>query len=375
MRNDSPHIFAIHDYSDDWSHLVREAGKTAWCVHTEAVGINPNDRSGKQYPANIVTNIVRLNNGYGKYTGVIPMPDKYADFAQRCANFVQASANIDYVVLGNEIALEWEQPSDAPITLATYMDCYRQCYDAIKSVAPHVKIAPQAPAPWNNRVPDAQDWIKQLPQMLSMAGGKVDWICLHAYTKGYGLDKFHNNPTMNPPFQNHKFGWEALWQYMDSIPLLFRHLPVMITETNGDDSWAHDHGDWIQALYAEIDNWNKRPGTQKILCAALFRWAPHDDRWDMSRHGNAVNDFRQALTRDYRHGWSAGPVPTIAPKLGPNQKRVKAEAGLNLRSVPGGAVIVVMPDQATVTVIESSGDWWLLQYEAHTGYAHKDYLE
>ena len=361
----SDHLFGMHDYHDDWANMVRAAGKQAWCVHTEAVGCDPRDTSGKGYPEG-VTNIVRLNNGYGKGTGVIPLPDRYNDFAKRCANFVAASRNIQFVVVGNEIALSWEWPDDNPITLANYMACYLKCYIAIKTIAPNVKVSPQAPAPWNNRTPDAQDWIEQLRLQLDMSKGNVDWIALHAYTKGYGPDKFANNPVMGAPYQHRKFGWESLYEYMSVIPYAYRQLPSIITECNADHTWADDHSGWIQQMYAELDKWNHTFGNQRILGACMFRWARHDDKWDLSRHSNAVDDFRQALTHDYRHGYNPGATP--------NQRYVNAEAGLNLRDMPGGNIIKLLPNGTPVEVSSDHGEWLCVIADNVRGFVFKEFV-
>ncbi len=362
----SEFLFGMHDYHDDWANMVRQAGKQAWCVHTEAVGTDSNDHSGKTYPES-VTNVVRLNNGYGKGTGVIPLPAKYDDFAKRCANFVGASKNIQYIVVGNEIQLTWEWPSDDPIRLTDYVACYLKCYDAIKSVAPNVKVAQQAPAPWNPSTPDAADWITQLATQLNMVGNKVDWIALHAYTKGYGADKFSGNPTMNPPWNHRKFGWEALYEYMQIIPFTHRQLPVLVTEVNADSSWQDDPGDWIQQMYAEVDKWNKGFGNQKILGACPFRWARHDDRWDMSRHSRAVDDFRAALQHDYRHGWQSG-QSTV------NQRCVNAPDGLNLRDMPNGNIITTLANGTPVEVLSVHDEWLLVTVAGQRGFVFGQYI-
>ena len=361
----SEFIFGVHDYHDDWANMVKQAGKQAWCVHTEAVGTDPNDHSGKTYPDS-VTNLVRLNNGYGKGTGVIPLPHRYGDFAKRCANFVANSKNIWGVIIGNEIALEWEQPDDNPIRLTDYVTCYLKCYDAIKSVAPHVKISMQAPAPWNNRTPDAQDWITQLATQLNMVGD-VDWVALHAYTKGYGADKFAGNPVMGAPYQHRKFGWEALYEYMQVIPFNKRQLPVIITETNADGAWGDNPGDWIRQVYAEVNKWNKGFGNQKILGACLFRWAKHDDRWDMSRHSRSVDDFRAALANDCRHGFIPG-QSTV------DQRKVNAPDGLNLRDMPGGNLITTLPNGTPLEVLSKHGEWLLVMAGDRRGFVHSDYV-
>ena len=363
--DDSEYIFGMHDYHDDWANMVRQAGKQAWCVHTEALGRDPNDHGGKTYPDG-TANVVRLNHGYGKGVGVIPLPQYYDDFATRCANFVAASKNVKYIVLGNEIALDWEAPDDNPIKLTDYVNCYLQCYSAIKAVAPQVQISMQAPAPWNPSTPDAPDWIDQLKLQLEMSGGKVDWIALHAYTKGYGADKFSGNPTMNPPWNHRKFGWEALCEYMGAIPYAYRHLPILISEANADHTWAEDPGDWIQQMYAEVDRWNKGFGNQKILGACLFRWARHDDKWDMSRHSRAVDDFRAALGHDYRHGWQPG--STV------KQRCVNADDGLNLRDMPGGNIITTLANGTPVEVLSEHDEWLLVMAGNQRGFVHSAYI-
>ena len=53
--------------------------------------------------------IVRLNNGYGA-DGTIPTPDKYADFARRCANYIRNSPGCTHWIIGNEPNHAQERP-------------------------------------------------------------------------------------------------------------------------------------------------------------------------------------------------------------------------------------------------------------------------
>lgn len=360
--NYAPHIFGVHDYHPDWYNLVKQAGKFAWCVHTEAVGHNPYDVGTQFYPEGL-TNIVRLNNGYGQGTGTIPTPDHYDDFAKRCANFVKHSQNIDFVVIGNEIALPWEWPTQSPILLVDYIRCYLKCYFAIKEVAPNVRIAPQAVAPWNDKTPDAQDWVLQLKFQLEMCMGYVDWVSLHAYSDGYGLNSFTNNPRMHSPYQHRYYGWETLYEFMGAIPAKLRSLPVIITEVNGNQTWGNYHPTWIQGMYQTIDLWNKAKGTQKILAACLFRWAAHDEKWDISRYPAVVQDFKQVLQQDYRHEWRN------------NVHYVNARWGLNLRKEPDGEVIRVLSDKTPVTVLAVKGDWLRVNVGNEEGYVFAKYVK
>lgn len=294
------HLYGIHDIGS-WTRFVHEAGLTAWCVHTVAIGCDPNDHNGGDFGIPGTTAVVRLNHGYGQGTGTIPIPEKYADFARRCANFVAAATGIEYVVIGNEIALEWEWPTDAPIRLADYLTCYRLCYDAIKAVAPHIKIAPQAPASWNDSTPDAADWITQLATMLQQlsdrAQGAPDWICLHAYTRGYDLDAFNTGARMAPPYAHRFGGWETLYEFLGAVPAHLRHLPVILTECNGNGPWPAQETGWVQAMYEQIDQWNRTPGNQQIAGACLFRWEPDDQQWRLTP--GALTNFGKALQRGY----------------------------------------------------------------------------
>lgn len=375
MSRICPWLFGMHDYSPDWVAMVRDAGKQAWCVHTTAIGCDPNDRGGKQYPTDTV-NIVRLNNGYGS-GGTIPLPHRYGDFARRAANFVAASQNIDFVVIGNEIALRWEAPEGQMITLQNYLDCYRKVYLAIKGVAPQVRIAPQAPAPWNIETPDCPDWIDQLTRMLTGAGEMVDWICLHAYTRGYDQNSFHTGAKMDPPWNKYHSGWEALYDYMKAIPQTHRHLPVLISEMNGDGSWSDHQTGWIQKAYSVIGAWNDNPKNQKILGSCLFRWEKNDQKWDISRHGASVNDWREALKYDQRHNWQyKDPVVVGSGPSTGKTVTVTADNGLNLRSEPStqASVVTLLPKGTVLDVLTSADVWIEVRFEAHVGFVHREYV-
>ena len=350
----SPYIYGIHDPGGE--HLLNGRG---WIVFTETADSAPGDY--RRYIDAGLGVIVRLNNGYGNGVGCIPTPDKYADFAQKCAAWVAASRGVEWLVIGNEIALAHEWPTQQPITLASYANCYRQCYDAIKAVAPNVKIAPQAVAPWNDSTPDAPDWITQLATMLNMLSSRVDWIALHAYTRGYGLDSFATGAKMSPPYAHRHSGWETLFEFMLAIPQNMRQLPAMITEVNGNAPWATYQRGWLQEMYREIEAWNGTKGNQQIRAACLFRWARHDTRWDMSQCSQSHDDLRDAVSRGYR--WRED-VPSAATWTG----YVTAQAGVNLRTRPDrqAPVIrsVVYGDALAVhggTV--GDGTWYAVTYD------------
>ncbi len=361
----SKYIFGIHD-AGPWFDLVRQAGKTAWCVYTEEIGHDPSNHAGKDFRSDGITPIVRLNNAYGKGHGTIPTPDEYADFAQRCANFVAASRGLQYVVIGNEIALEWEWPTDEPIRLVDYVQCYRLCYDAIKRVNANVMVAPAAVAPWNDSTPDAPDWIMQLPTMLNMLSSRVDWICLHAYTRRYGADAFATGARMNPPYAHRYSEWETLWEFMQAIPQAFRRLPVMITEANGNGPWPAENTGWIRAMYASINWWNQQTDNQRIRAACLFRWLLDDKQWSMAHSPGAAEDFRLALAQDYqargidRIDTTNGAAASDFPKSG--QVATALKVGDRVAVVAGAANVRNAPGlQAEVALKLTSGSGFVVE--------------
>lgn len=370
----SKYIIGIHDFSQEWARLIAGSGKTAWCVATHELGLDSNDR-GCNYSDVLnqgITPIIRLNWSHnGK--GTIPTPDRYAEFAQRCAAWVAASKGVEWLTIGNEIAHHHEWPTDQPISLASYVDCYRQVYTAIKAVAPHVKIAPQAVAPWNTSTPDAPDWILQLRHMLLALDGMVDWINLHAYTRGYAPNSFIAGATMDAPWGHHYSGWETLYEFMAAIPSAMTHLPVMVTEANGNTPWSQYRAGWVQELYQQIEAWNAKPGHQQIRCACLFRWARHDSQWDMSQCTQAHDDLRAALVKGYQ--WRET-QPQVLPAPQAWTGYVTAANGLRLRTEPStaGNVLTTIVLGEQVTVAEKRGDWLAATYGALSGWVSAQWV-
>ena len=111
---ESPYLYGIHDHDtgqQEFLDHISNGGATGWVTATVAIGTNPNDRGGVDF-SYIADHghsvIVRLNNGYCP-SGTIPDPSRYADFAQRAANFVAASKGAHIWIVGNEtnLAVEW----------------------------------------------------------------------------------------------------------------------------------------------------------------------------------------------------------------------------------------------------------------------------
>src|SRR5215207_9900661 len=108
---ESQWIYGLHDPGGE--QIMLAANKPGWVVFTEGVGHDPRNRSGSDYRSYSNRGlgvICRLNNGYHPQ-GTLPLSRNYADFAQRCANFVAASQGCRIWIVGNEANYEIERPS------------------------------------------------------------------------------------------------------------------------------------------------------------------------------------------------------------------------------------------------------------------------
>ncbi len=316
-KGESPYIFGIHDRNGE--SLMADKGRKGWVLITEEVGRNPNDFNGQSYSDLEAAGfgvIVRLNHGYarppGSFPGTIPQSDasgeSYREFAVRCGNFVEHSSGCHIWIIANEMNLPNEWPGGEHgqmITPALYADCYKLCYAEIHKRPGHAldQVVVGAIAPWpalavypgNER----GDWIKYLADVLALVKGKCDGIALHAYTHGPEPAKITSFAPMNAPFADRNFEFRAYRQFMEAIPASMRGLPVYITETDQFGAWEHHNTGWVQAAYAEIDQWNQDATHQRIRCLLLYRWAPHD-QWSFAGIQEVKDDFRAALNNDYR---------------------------------------------------------------------------
>jgi uncharacterized protein YgiM (DUF1202 family) len=172
---------------------------------------------------------------------------------------------------------------------------------------------------------------------------------------------------MDAPWNHHYSGWETLWEFMAAIPLYMRHLPVMVTEANGNQPWATYQAGWVQALYQQIEQWNAKPGNQQIRCVALFRWARHDSRWDMSQCNQAHDDLRAAVALGYQ--WREA-QPQVLPAPEQWTGYVTASPFLRLRAEPdtNSNVLAEVVTGEKVTVTGQRDGWLQVAYGALTGW-------
>jgi hypothetical protein len=322
----NPYIYGLHDRGGEHLMLVDGQAK-GWVLVTEAIGRDPSDLGGGDYTdlsEEGLGVLVRLNQAHGE-SGTIPREEFYAQFAQRVANYVKASKGAHRWIIGNEMNMPDEQPRQEgdsqpePITPRRYARCYTMCRAAIHALPGHEddEIIVGAIAVWNNLTPypadpagkysanPLGDWNHYLRDILLALGpDNCDAIAIHAYTHGYQADLIFNEAKMAPPFDNYHFHFRTYRDQMNIIPPDMRHLPVYLTEANGDEepdgsTWPFGNNGWIKNAYQEINDWNQA-GHQPIHCLILFRWQQDPLGWSIDGKPGVQQDFREAVARNYK---------------------------------------------------------------------------
>ncbi len=238
-----------------------------------------------------------------------------------------------------------------PILPSDYVRCFKLCRDAIHALPGHGDdlVVVGAVAPWNAELTypsnPTGDWIVYFTDILNGLGPDgLDAIALHTYTHGSDPALITDRSTMNPPFQNRYYNFQAYRNFMDAIPASMRTLPVFITETDQDVPWLDANNGWVRAAYSEINRWNQQPGAQQIRSLLLYRWRRYD-QWYIEGKNGVIKDFRMALANDYR--WKEPPPQPGHYQVG---DVVRTLTAVNLRAAPAGQIIGVLPAGTQATV-------------------------
>jgi len=202
------------------------------------------------------------------------------------------------------------------ITPENYARCYLLCRDRIKAVPGHQndEVIVGAVGPWN---PDSGDWLVYYKEILKRVIGRCDAIAIHAYTHGTDPALVFSDEKTGPPTAYYHF--RVYRDCMAAIPKELRHLPVYITEADQDDPWLNKNTGWVRNAYQEINAWNSDPKNQPIYCLVLYRWSEDDPnaRWNISKKGDVIKDFKEAMQNEYRTPVRPGPItPAARPNYG-----------------------------------------------------------
>ena len=336
---ESPFIYGIHDHDPaptEWLNHVKQGSVTGgWITATVAVGHNPSDNGGVDFTSfsnQGHTVVCRINNGYSD-VGTIPLPQYYADFAQRCANFVTHSSGCEIWVIGNETNLASEWPPSGGnkpyVSPQDYATCFRLVYNAIKAVRPTHKVVSQALAPFGGPYgPGVFDqwthdgcplcWVDYLNEMLTAIKntGGLDGIALHINSRGYTYNDIHSTAQINVCGKNLYWSFYVYKDWINyGIPSDLYHLPLYATECNGVYYWKGGHPEnpsshyepgWMQEIFAEINRWNQSAlstGKPIFRCVNMYRWCSWCDGWNIdgsSYKGQILSDLDAAVGQAYR---------------------------------------------------------------------------
>lgn len=395
---EAPTIYGIFDHDPNpaefLDRVLAEAGP-GWVTATVALGTDTNQTWGMDFSALAAqghTVICRINHAYFPF-GTIPLPEKYDDFAARCASFVANSRGCRIWTIGNELNLAGEWPVNftnnhaAYVSPANYAVCFRKVYNAIKAVQPDSRVLPAAPAcfagpfaansqnlTWwgTNYTHDANPltWVAHLRSLLTNIAntGPLDGVALHLNSRGYTCAAVHSTAK----FSGAAAGlYNSFYVYKDwinlGIPTNLYHLPLYATECNGYYYWKGGHPEapqatyergWMQAIYAEIHRYNQNAlltGKPIFRCVNLYRWGPHDP-WGIDREDNPfkydiLDDLSEAVAQRYQ--WPQQPADLLAP-VGINflEPAYAAKATVGACGVAG-----VVPQYGWYNNVQGGGPW------------------
>jgi len=332
-------LYAVHGANDlDYGD--------GWVVLTRGIGCDPDDHGGEDFAKFAQTPIVRLNNGYGS-AGTVPWPEFYEDFAQRCANYVEASRGCSRWIIGNEPNHSQERPGGQPITAKEYAECYTLCREAIRAVPFHdgdqVLLAPIAP--WNVETGDWVAYFETVQDELSVGG--CDGFAIHTYAREQTPASITDDAKMEPPHQECFWGFRHYMNWMAAILPRFQGLPCYLTEfCIAGVAWLDENTGCVQGAYREIDAWNTMNPSMPILCLAMYRWGT--DQWAFYDKPGVIEDYMMAVAQGYTF-----PPTDVPPEENDMLQNPSFEGGWHQQ----GAGELVLPDGWVLEYVDGDHPW------------------
>jgi hypothetical protein len=274
----------MHDAGAE--HLFNQKNRKGWVMHAIGIGDDPNNMSGQRLSEWVDGHgvIARISYDFG-YT--LPHPDRFDEFAQRCANFVSNSVGCGIWSIANEPGLE--SAGGVPITPQIYADAYIQCRNAIKAVMPSARVITCG------FVQGSFDFFEDTLQLLE---GQCDGIAVHSYTNANYW---------------HEANFNLYRQHMALIPQSMRNLPVYMTEAgNGATGpYPDQNNGFVNHMFENVHSWNQDPAHQPVRSVNFYRWR-NWDQWGIETKQGMIDDFLDALVPDryWRDPSADTPTPT-----------------------------------------------------------------
>lgn len=303
--------------------------------------------------------IVRVNHGYGS-TGTIPLPDGDNEFLARLSRYVAGSKNNRRWIIGNEPNLPREWPDNQPIHPFRYAEFFVKCADVIHALPGHEKdeVLIAGTGPWNDQYKYAGnptgDWIKYFTDCIgAIPTEKIEGFSIHSYTHGYDVSLVTSEATMNSPFQNRHYNFRTYKDYCNAIPDSLAHLPIYLTEANGDGPWRAVG--LMPAMAREIDLWNRISNGRKIKCLIFYRY-PKYDHFHIQGKGDVENEYRATVALGLKSPELLNKILIPEVKNMPPEK-VLFKAGvtaelLNVRNRPGVLATTIVGNRAKGNIVD-----------------------
>lgn len=233
--------------------------------------------------------ICRIQHAWGT-GGCLPLPGDLEGYLQRVETLTRNSQGCDKWIIGNEPNHSTEWPNGEPL-IPEYV---AGVYDACRAIIDGEVLLPPI-GPWNDEI--GYGWVEYFVRMIN-ACQDVDGFALHTYSRGSHPASITSEDKMEPPYQHLYSGFRTYRDWMAAIPRQYRDRPTYITETDQNDAWLDEPNTWVQAAYAEINDWNQDPDHQAIRAVILYRWPKYDPYFIVGK-GHVIDDFRRAQSHVY----------------------------------------------------------------------------
>lgn len=311
-------LLGLHD-----KESIEIAPNDTWVLDTIAISENPKPEFyNPKYQW-----IGRLNWGYNG-AGSIPLPEKDILFQTGAAMYAAKSTGCHRWIVGNENNLKVERSEGVPVSPSRYAECFVKVRDAIRSMPGHnsdeVLIA--ASGPWNTETKYAGnpegDWIQYFVDQINACQGKFDGFSIHSYTHGYAQSLVWSEAKMNPPFQNRHYEFRTYRDYCNAIPEEYAHLPIYLTEANGNGSWKAVG--LMDAMAQEINAWNLNSNKRKIKSLIFYCYINRGDGYQIRGKEDVVKEYKDAVALGIQSPALVEPTkkqgPIFMPKISVPEK-------------------------------------------------------
>ena len=264
-------------------------------------------------------------------------PAQAPGYASTFASFVSKCPKIHVWIVGNEPNFTFNK-SDPDCSADAYAAAYVAVHKKVHALPGHgadlVLATPNSPYS-----PGCLQSLRMIIDKIKAKGVKPDGFALHAYTQATSGSQLNSGwvtdtKTVTDSTYDECPGgatWNDKWHWHFRIfrdyikqviePRGLTGVPVLITESGnackpqkGNECYPNKDTGYFQALYAEVDAYNKASTTKtKVRAITPYRWTINDDGtgrdFAIGKRPNLLADLKKAFTKKY--AWttpSCGPV-------------------------------------------------------------------